>query len=605
MQTTIAIWLKNALSATKFNTPLRDIPISLQVLTTAFMTDTFSKDLESAMEFAAAVNDSIDSGGTRETGIFSIRGFRIDRVKRDGVVAYYGQDMTNVERVEVMKGPASLLYGQTEPGGIINYVPKRPFEEPRYGFKLSAGNHGFYRAEMEATGPLIKNESGFTRLLYRLDASYEEQDGWKASAAHRRKFISPVVEWRLFPRTSITFQYEHHDHRRVTQHGFARGSRFAREQWLAAEDTPSPNDLKTIGTVTGGQSGYMLLQADTGLPVLVSPDPSDPTRFRLSNLPGVVGDPRWDDGNGFLRASPDWFVFNPNTATTSTVVLVLDEVTPKPYDFVAEHPDDFNLMQRDFFSLDFQSALPWDSWFVRVVAVWDNPTLDIMESRHLPLATYSGQSVRYSRPNFSSTWFENKLDHYQINITGRWELAGITNQSLIGGELISNYFRNRVWAQLPPPEVDVAGELVRVINPSAIPFVPANRIFEINNSALRDRSTLLPSTNSLRNESQGVYVSNLASFWDDHMKLLTGIRYDRAKTTNYRGNGAGQPEMPAWTEVNTVSPIRTKTTPQVGLIYAPNQSLSFYASYSRSFGQPASYWTGQRKWHCYRTFGLG
>ncbi|MGC9452080.1 MAG: TonB-dependent siderophore receptor [Oceanipulchritudo sp.] len=575
---------KNAVSATKFDTALKDIPISLQVMTESFMDDTFSTDLEAAMEYAAAVNDATDQGGTRETGVFSIRGFRIDRVKRDGVISYYGQDMTNIARVEVMKGPASLLYGQTEPGGIINYVPKRPFDEPRYSIKLSAGSYGFYRGEVEATGPILKNKDGFANLVYRLDASYEEEDGWKFSDTTEKKFISPVLEWRFTPRAKLTFQYEKHDQFRITQHGLARGSRFAREQWLAAVDDPNnPNDLKSIGAFVGGSSGYMVLTADTGLPVLVSPDAQDPTRYKLSGLPGVQGDPRWDDGNGYLKEDPAYFVFNPGTASTSPVVLVIDEFTPVPYDFTPEHPDDFNQLKRDFYSLDFQAPLPLDGWFIRAVAVWDNPSLDIRESRHLPLATYSGDAVRQSRGNFSSTFFENKVDHYQVNLTGKWEIGPFFNQTIIGGEWVSDSFRNRTWAFLPPADVDALGEMVRVVGGISLPYLDAFRIFDMDSSVLPDRAERLPATASLTNESQGYYVSNLTSFWEDQLKVLLGLRYGRAYTKTYEGNSAGEEEVPAWSKLSVKGDAMDKYTPQYGLIYSPRESLSFYVSYSESF----------------------
>lgn len=574
---------KNAVSATKFNTALKDIPISLQVMTESFMDDTFSNDLESAMEYAAAVNDATSQSGTRETGVFSIRGFRIDRVKRDGVVSYYGQDMTNIARVVVMKGPASLLYGQTEPGGIINYVPKRPMDEPRYQVKLAAGSYGFLRSEAEATGPILKGEDGFARLVYRLDASYEEEDGWKPSAAKEKKFISPVLEWRFSQRAKLTFQYEKHDQFRITQHGLGRGSRFGREQWLAAEDDPNnPNDLKSTGSYLGGTGGYMLLTADTGLPVLVSPDPENGAKYKLSGLPGVIGNPRWDDGTGYLKDNPAYFVSNPETNSTSPVILVIDEFLTVPYEFTPEHRSDYNTLKRDFYSVDFQAPLPAAGWFIRAVAVWDNPTLDIQESRHLPLATYSGDAVRYSRVNFSSTFFENKLDHYQLNLTGKWEIGPLFNQTIIGGEWVSDSYRNRIWTDLAPAEF-ATGEKVRIIGGLSLPYLQTSRLFDIQSSTLADRNSRKPSTASLTSKSQGYYISNLTTLWKDQLKLLLGLRYGRAYTKTYQGSSAGEEEALPWTDLLVEGDPTEKYTPQYGLIYSPRESLSFYVSYSESF----------------------
>lgn len=223
---------QTAVSGTALNTPLREIPITLRVITEDFMDDTFSTDLESAVAYAAGVTQD---GETREGGTFNIRGFRVIRAKRDGLTSLYSQDMTNVSRVEVVKGPNSILYGETVPGGIINYITKKPMEEPFHRIDLSAGNHGYRRAQLESTAPLIERD-GRPVLLYRIDASYEEEDGWRKYKDGDKTFVSPLIEWRPFERTSVSFQYEYTDKngRQVDGHHLYSSGGLA--EWEASEE---------------------------------------------------------------------------------------------------------------------------------------------------------------------------------------------------------------------------------------------------------------------------------------------------------------------------------------------------------------------------------
>lgn len=218
---------QTAVSGTALNTPLRDIPISLRVITEDFMDDTFVTDLESAVEYAAGVTQD---GETREGGTFNIRGFRVVRAKRDGLTSLYSQDMTNVSRVEVVKGPNSILYGETVPGGIINYVTKQPMEQRFQRLDVSIGSYGYFRGQLESTGPLMEVD-GRPVLLYRLDASYEEEDGWRDYKDGDKAFISPMLEWRPFAHTAIQVQYEYTDKNGRQVDGHHLFSSGALEEW--------------------------------------------------------------------------------------------------------------------------------------------------------------------------------------------------------------------------------------------------------------------------------------------------------------------------------------------------------------------------------------
>lgn len=531
---------KNAISATKFDVPLREIPLSVQVMTEAFLDDTFSLDLEGSMEYAAAVNVSQSNAGTRESGIFSVRGFRAANVKRNGIAAYYAQDLTNVARVEVIKGPSSLLYGEAQPGGIINYVTKAPMQEFRHATELSFGSDGFARALFESTGPLLKSADGKPTLLYRVDASYLEDDGWTRAYWRQKAFISPMLEFRFWKNARITVQYEHMDSNRVTIHGFPFGSSLLREIWNSA---PEDSLLKSFGAYqTGGAAGTILLRNENWGIFVNNLGP-------YANEPRVVQDP------------------------IGRAVVVLDEVAPLPYDFVGEHPNDINSVVRNLYSIDFQAPLPLDGWFLRLNSVYDAADFFIMESRPHRIVPFSGDTLRYGPAQFSSTSFYRDSIHSQFNISGKWSLFGIDNQTVFGGEIRSDEQRALLYGVAADPRLVSGGEHFVSIRGISEPYIPVNRLVTLE-ELIFDVPTGEPSWYENFNYStEAIFFSNLMSLWDDRIKLLTGVRRDRAYQEQLDGNNVLQLR----------SPTQTQDSPQYGLIFAVNDALSLYASHSESF----------------------
>jgi iron complex outermembrane recepter protein len=119
----------NSFTATKTDTPIFDTPVSIQVVPRAVMDDQKTTTIQGAVENVSSVRPQSSLGLSNG---FIIRGFRNGRVYRNGLVASglsIGEgaqfDTANLERVEVLKGPAAVLFGRIEPGGLINLVTKK------------------------------------------------------------------------------------------------------------------------------------------------------------------------------------------------------------------------------------------------------------------------------------------------------------------------------------------------------------------------------------------------------------------------------------------------------------------------------------------------
>ena len=204
-------FVSNASTATRTDTPILDIPASIQVVPRQVLEDQQVIFLEDALNNVSGVTVSNSFGNAAEN--FNIRGFNDSIVLLDGFRQFggFGQSLsetTNLERVEVLKGPASILYGEIQPGGVINLVTEQPLDEPFYEVRLQTGNREFFRPQLDFSGPLTSDR----RLRYRLNAAYRSEDGFRDfDQDFDRFFVSPVVSWQIGDRTDLTVQFEYVD----------------------------------------------------------------------------------------------------------------------------------------------------------------------------------------------------------------------------------------------------------------------------------------------------------------------------------------------------------------------------------------------------------
>ncbi|MEH2274539.1 MAG: TonB-dependent receptor plug domain-containing protein [Nostoc sp.] len=136
----------NASTATGTDTPIRDIPFSIQVVPQEIIRDQQVTRIEEALRNVSGVTYQ-GSASNRSGANFTIRGFTDAPILRDGFRRYgvveAPLEVANLERIEVLKGPASILYGAIEPGGLINAVSKQPLSQPFYETELQVGSQGF------------------------------------------------------------------------------------------------------------------------------------------------------------------------------------------------------------------------------------------------------------------------------------------------------------------------------------------------------------------------------------------------------------------------------------------------------------------------------
>lgn len=195
---------EEASTATRTDTPIKDVPQSIQVITRKVIEEQRTFRLQNTLENVSGIN-ATDSGASLYENLI-IRGFTAtDRSYfRNGLIDPFAQftasDTYNVRRLEVLKGPAAVLYGQGDPGGVINVVTNKPLADAAYSANTTIGNFNFYRSELDATGPLNAGKT----VLYRLNVAGQKANSFIDFANRDLAAIAPSVTWLLGSRTTLT-----------------------------------------------------------------------------------------------------------------------------------------------------------------------------------------------------------------------------------------------------------------------------------------------------------------------------------------------------------------------------------------------------------------
>ncbi len=236
--------VSNTTSGTSLNTPLKELPMAIQVVTEEFIKDIGATDFSEALAYSAgAFTDSSaaeggtntananEGGGTAErsasasargnrfANVVTIRGFDVPFQTRLGFrvggivitrttnIALGGLlDSVNLDRLEVVKGPNSLLYGIGVLSGIVNAIPKKPLPARQIEVSASAGNFGFMRGTADITGPVIKRESH--SLNARIAGAWEERGHYTDWQKKKQRYYTAQLDYYFKDKVNVFLEYQ-------------------------------------------------------------------------------------------------------------------------------------------------------------------------------------------------------------------------------------------------------------------------------------------------------------------------------------------------------------------------------------------------------------
>ncbi|AFC86749.1 TonB-dependent siderophore receptor [Frateuria aurantia] len=230
----------SAVGATKSTTPPLETPQSISVVTRAEMDARGVQSVNEAVRYIAGVQSEA-SGIDSRVDDYSVRGFAVgsftNDITLDGMKAPGGSqwnrpsfDAWGLERVEVLKGPSAVLYGQVAPGGMVNQVSKLPTEQPIHLVQLSGGSFSQRGVAID-----MGSKAAHDKLLYRVVGMYRDGNAQIGHTRLKRYMIAPSLTWKINDDTRLTLL-----------------SQFQRDQGGATFQF-----LPMTGTLKPGAQGYM------------------------------------------------------------------------------------------------------------------------------------------------------------------------------------------------------------------------------------------------------------------------------------------------------------------------------------------------------------
>lgn len=215
---------KKASATTKSDTPLFETPQSISVLTRELLDSRQVTTLNEALQTVAGVS----SGGLGRRGWddFTIRGQTAsDSIYVDGLrlgqANWFAQEPYGVERIEVLKGPASINFGQVQPGGMVNMVSKRPRAENFNEVGFTVGSYNYRQGTFDMGRVL--SESG--KAAFRINGMVSDQDDPTDFVYFKTRYIAPSLSLDLGPNTEFTILTAYTEREYIRQQGVPlRGS---------------------------------------------------------------------------------------------------------------------------------------------------------------------------------------------------------------------------------------------------------------------------------------------------------------------------------------------------------------------------------------------
>lgn len=194
-------------TATKTLMELQDIPQSILVLGQKTIRQQAVFDLSTLSRNISGLNFTGNYSGAGSSQFFNARGFDLNdsqNYRLNGIMIWnLGNNYSdNIEQIEFLKGPSSVLFGDATPGGVINFVTKKPLPEFMAELSFKTGSWGLLRPSLDVTGPINKSKS----LRYRLNTSLEQMNSFRDLVSSKRSFIAPTLSWDINNKLTLSFE---------------------------------------------------------------------------------------------------------------------------------------------------------------------------------------------------------------------------------------------------------------------------------------------------------------------------------------------------------------------------------------------------------------
>lgn len=539
----------NTISGSRINTALQNMPMPIEVITSEFIEDTGALDLRESLRYSAGVilDSQNDAGANLEDvpgGVHNgagatanitnttikLRGFVTDNSLRKGFRRQHGSDSVNIDRIEVVRGPAALLYGIGNFGGIVNYLPKRPLGNQQTTVTALIGKDNLYRATFDTTAPL--NE----QLGYRVTGALEEAHHWTDWQSRNKWFFSPVVVWEPTNKTKFTFDFE-------------------------------------VGNEETNGIGFQRMRARGNLPLDNAID--QPDRLQKSGFVDFDG----IDERTFRLSGPDTFV----ETDSHNILLELNQNLFKGVDLlVGFNRAVADVTLRDIIANSYvQGAGPENLRSTITVLPFETLNGDPIFDAELGDAT-AGDNIQLTDTVLTYAWSDNNIrrerNEFRAELTLQASLFQSSNWLNQNHLLLFGYSKleaDRITSQFTSGAGARSAQLYKDPND----FSPIRFGEGIQDDGTPDGvSAFSPlqqvSAAENRAENTGLYAVWQGQFWNERITTIAGIRDDTndQDITDFSFSGGNQTGM-----TENPSDEQSQTTNQYGVSFEVTPGVSLFA----------------------------
>ena len=556
----------NSVSATRIATAIANLPFSVSTFNSQFMTDIQARDLTDIARYAAGVANGSRGFNAGDDGIMA-RGFQQYPV-HDGFFEGGGSggnvvvDSYNFERVEVVKGPASLLYGQINPGGTVNYITKKATDKAFADFNFQGGSYNFERATLDVNQPIGGN------LFLRVNGMWENAFQNVVLSKSQSMGFDPTLTWKPTKNLTVTVNYS----------------------WFDRHETP-PAAFNTVIEVATPASIVTSMQASQGYK---APSAALTNLFTVDAANGINDSADLGYGVMYPGLGRNFNASGANDyRNTDLETLTAEADATLGNHWVARAAFDYAWNRDTQYATGLNNAyvpppgsLTWSGTAWATSTAWSALTTAQQQAQELAFAQSLIQSPYNALDGMPTIQpRRNRLiedyghsDSIEVDLAGSYDLSWVKVKPLMGAYYDASYEYIITRVQTPsstnlgqsywqPWDLDPVSE--------ALDGLAVNRNTGRVNFTAEPGQTLASLTQLGFTTDEAVYGTVNASFFNDRLLSVAGIRYNRS-------NGLTQNLLPGAVYVPGVKGLHD-LTPQVGVGYKIRRDLMVYASYSESY----------------------
>lgn len=596
----------NSVTATRINMPIQNIPISVSVMSKDFIDDANIRSITDVLRYTSSGAGDNNFAMRRPAnsataqGNFTLRGFGVNSLLRNGVSRYIGYNVNNVDRIEIVKGPASVFFGAGYPGGVINYITKQPvLAKIPTTIQYTTGSDNLNRAVIDQNTQLSK------KAAMRIVGSWENSGGARAFEFNKTNTLTANLSLIPFEsgKVKMTFEIEHYD----SKFNSNQGDWIYPTGWFEAYQNPSAELMAAGGSASAAAYRTRIATSPTNWIADVRKAAND---YSIPLYTQVTRGAYYTDANGNRVKDEGFNYTNRGSYSKQTVD------TPS-------------------FTLEISPV----SWLdARYVMTRENGRFDNVEGTVIPTAdgrTFNAQN------GYASSGYYRKIENHQFDFIFKLDGWGIKNRLLVGGVHIKQFQQYNANSPLSPNYSQIPGATNAAGNPGVVingtvgtggslaPYVstadvPVNQVIrdrfgniktvqqvytqydpgyeiapDISKILLYDRTLL----DGYKTQYQAGYINYNGSLLDDRLNILAGVRREMNRDSGQSlvSNFPWYSTDPyAWADQTTYPPDVYNYTPSyaggysmfqrqagtswmAGVSFAVTKEVNVFASYSKTF----------------------